>query len=295
MAVIFLFIDGVGLGNRSEENPFFSQTYESFQILSGEHFFDDADSIESSNHIFKPIDANLGVEGLPQSGTGQASLFSGNNASKVIGKHFGPYPHSGIRYLLEEQSLFHAVQEVGKSPYFINAYPPVFIDYSEKRNRWSCSTLMTRSAGLPLNSIQEIENETALTAEIVQNAWRERLEIDIPKITPTDAAKRLLQVVPEYDVLMYEYYLTDKAGHNKSHEDAARVMNPLDEFLLHILKNKRSEDVLVITSDHGNMEDLSVRTHTRNAVPLMVYGEGADSFNSVESLVDVKGAILDAL
>jgi hypothetical protein len=292
LAVIFLFIDGVGLGKRSEENPFFSQSYESFQILSGENFFDDADVIKKPNQLFKAIDANLDIEGLPQSGTGQATLFSGENASKVIGKHFGPYPHSGIRYLLEEQSIFHAANELGKKPYFINAYPPIFFEYAEKRNRWSCSTLMAKSAGLRLNSIQEIENEEALTAEIVQNAWRDRLDINIPKITATDAAKRLLNVVPNYDLLMYEYYLTDKAGHNKSHEDAERVMKPLDEFLVHILKNKRSEDVLVITSDHGNMEDLSVRSHTRNMVPLMVFGKGADSFDSVESLVDVKEAIL---
>ena len=295
MAVIFLFIDGVGLGKQSEENPFSSQNYESIQILSGENFFEDADPISTSNQLFKPIDANLEVEGLPQSGTGQATLFSGENASKVIGKHFGPYPHSGIRYLLEEQSIFHAVQEAGKKPYFLNAYPPIFFEYAEKRNRWSCTTLMTRSAGVKLNSIQEIENEEAITAEIVQNAWRERLDIDIPKITATDAAKRLLNVLPNYDLVLYEYYLTDKAGHNKSHNDAERVMKPLDEFLMHILKNKRSDDVLVITSDHGNLEDLSVRSHTRNAVPLMVYGKGADSFDSVESLIDVKEAILKAL
>ena len=295
MAVIFLFIDGVGLGKKSEENPFSSQNYESIQILSGENFFEDADPISTSNQLFKPIDANLEVEGLPQSGTGQATLFSGENASKVIGKHFGPYPHSGIRYLLEEQSIFHAVQEAGKKPYFLNAYPPIFFEYAEKRNRWSCTTLMTRSAGVKLNSIQEIENEEAITAEIVQNAWRERLEINIPKITATDAAKRLLNVLPNYDLVLYEYYLTDKAGHNKSHNDAERVMKPLDEFLMHILKNKRSDDVLVITSDHGNLEDLSVRSHTRNAVPLMVYGKGADSFDSVESLIDVKEAILKAL
>ncbi|MCG8373908.1 MAG: hypothetical protein MI700_10260, partial [Balneolales bacterium] len=165
MAVIFIFIDGVGLGKQSEENPFFVQSYESFQVFSNGHFFTNADPVLSSGHIFKPIDANLDVEGLPQSGTGQATLFSGKNASKVIGKHFGPYPHSGIRFLLEEQSIFHAVQESGKKPYFMNAYPPVFMEYSEKRNRWSCTTLMTRSAGLALNSTEEVLQEKALTAE----------------------------------------------------------------------------------------------------------------------------------
>ncbi|NET32095.1 MAG: hypothetical protein F6K19_08835 [Cyanothece sp. SIO1E1] len=295
MAVIFIFIDGVGLGKQSEENPFFTQSYESFQVLSGENFFEHSDSIVQPNHLFKAIDANLGVEGLPQSGTGQTTLFTGQNASQLIGKHFGPYPHTAIKPLLKEKSIFHGVKEAGKIPYFINAYPPVFLEYSGKRNRWSCTTLMTQSAGLRLNSIKEIENEEALTAEIVQNAWRERLEIDIPKITAKDAAQRLLNVLPNYDLVLFEYYLTDKAGHDKSFENAERVLKPLDEFLMYILTHKRSEDLLVITSDHGNLEDLSRKTHTRNNVPLMVFGEKADLFREVESLIDVKEAILSSL
>lgn len=292
MAVIFIFIDGVGLGERGAKNPFSISKYESFQILSDGDFFEDPKVIHQQNHLFKPIDANLEVEGLPQSGTGQTTMFTGVNASKKIGKHFGPYPHSGIKPLLKEQSIFHSVKEMGKLPYFMNAYPPIFFEFAEKRNRWSCTTLMTKSAGLRLNSIKEIENEEALTAEIVQNAWRDRLDIDIPKITATDAAQRLLNVVPDYDLVLYEYYLTDKAGHNKSEEDAERVLKPLDEFLLHILKNMHSSDTLVITSDHGNLEDLSVKTHTRNAVPLMIYGNQAGQFLEVESLIDVKEGIL---
>lgn len=292
MAVIFIFIDGVGLGKQSEENPFYEKAYESFEILSGGHFFKAADTIIKNNHIFKPVDACLGVEGLPQSGTGQTTLFTGENASKLIGKHFGPYPHSGIKPLLKEKSIFHAIKEAGKKPYFMNAYPPIFFEHANRRNRWSCTTLMTKSADIKLNSTEEVLAEKALTAEIVQNAWRERLEINIPKITATDAAKRLLNVVPDYDLVLYEYYLTDKAGHNQSFEDAERVLTPLDEFLLHIIKHKRSEDVLVITSDHGNLEDLSVKTHTRRDVPLFILGEGIEHFNDVESLVGVKDGIM---
>lgn len=295
MAVIFIFIDGVGIGNDSNENPFQVDSYESFQILSGGSFFKSGKGVQNSNHIYKAIDANLEVEGLPQSGTGQTTLFSGKNASKVIGKHFGPYPHSGIKHLLKEVSVFNAVKESGKRPYFLNAYPPIFFEHAERRNRWSCTTLMTKNAEIRLNSTEDILDENALTAEIVQNAWRERLGIDIPKITPTDAAQRLLNIVPDHDLVLYEYYLTDKAGHKKSLEDARRVMQPLDEFLLHIIKHKRSEDTLVITSDHGNLEDLSVKTHTRNEVPLFVMGEGIDHFCKVESLVNVKEGIMKSL
>ena len=263
--------------------------------MTGADFNKDAESVFKSDHIFKPIDANLDVEGLPQSGTGQTTLFTGENASKVIGKHFGPFPHSGIKHLLREQSIFHAVKEAGKNPFFINAYPPIFFEHSKRRNRWSCTTLMTKSAGMKLNSTEEVLDETALTAEIIQNAWRERLGIDIPKIDAQEAGQRLLNMAGEYDLVLYEYYLTDKAGHSQKQENAELVLNTLNEFLLHIIKQKRSSDTLVITSDHGNLEDLSTKTHTRNKVPLFVMGEGIDHFSQVESLIGVKDGIIKTL
>lgn len=292
MAVIFIFIDGVGLGKNDSSNPFFESRYRSFEELTNGPFDDLAKPVIEDDRLFKAIDANLGVEGLPQSGTGQTALFTGRNAAKEIGKHFGPFPHTGIKPFLKNESIFHGVKELGKKPYFMNAYPPIFFKHAQKRNRWSCTTLMTKSAGVKLNSTEEVLNETALTAEIVQNAWREKLGIDIPKITPTDAAKRLLNVVPDYDLVLYEYYLTDKAGHNQSLKDAERVLKPLDEFLLHIIKEKRSKDTLVITSDHGNLEDLSTKTHTRNKVPLFILGANSREFNEVESLTDIKEKML---
>lgn len=295
MAVIFIFIDGVGLGQNGPENPFAENRYKSVEILSDGIFNHKTKAVLSTDHLFKPIDANLGVEGLPQSGTGQTALFTGRNASKKIGKHFGPFPHSGIKPFLRKESIFHAVKEAGKKPYFMNAYPPVFFDQAKKRNRWSCTTLMTKSAGVKLNSTKDVLNERALTAEIIQNAWRKKLDIDLPKITPADAAQRLLNVARNYDLLLYEYYLTDKAGHSQRREHAERVLKPLDEFLGHIIKHKKSSDTLVITSDHGNLEDLSTKTHTRNNVPLFVLGESANKFQQVESLTDVKDGIISVL
>ncbi len=48
----------------------------------------------------------LGVEGLPQSGTGQTSIFCGVNASKIVGKHFGPYPYSTLIPIIKEKNIF---------------------------------------------------------------------------------------------------------------------------------------------------------------------------------------------
>lgn len=295
MAVIFIFIDGVGLGHPGEENPFFVNTYESFEFLTGGTFDNTAKPFISQNHVFKPIDANLDIEGLPQSGTGQTTLFSGVNASKIIDKHFGPYPHSKIKYLLKEHSLFHDLIKAGKKPYFINAYPPIFFDKSQARNRWSCTTLMVKNSGMKLNSTEDILKERALTAEITQNIWRERLGIDIPKISPKKAAERLLQVVSDYDLVLYEYYLTDKAGHKMDHDKAKKILTVLDDFISHIISHKKKKDLLFITSDHGNIEDLSTKSHTRNKVPIFALGNGAEQLATIESLVDVKRAITNYL
>jgi hypothetical protein len=292
LSVIFLFIDGVGLGDHSDDNPFSLREYASFNRLTGSDFNIDSAERLSTHHVFKKVDANLDVEGLPQSGTGQTALFTGRNAAKVVGRHFGPYPHSLLKPLLKEDSILQDLKRKGLKPAFINAYPPVFFEFARKRNRWSCSTLMAKSAGIDLNSTDEVKQGKALTAEIIQETWRSKLNIDIPSITPRDAAVRLLDVASEKDLVLYEYYLTDKAGHTQDAHKADQVLRTLDSFISTILDMKSSSDLLVICSDHGNLEDLSTKSHTRNNVPLFAVGEGAELFYSVNDLTGVKPAML---
>ena len=52
---------------------------------------------------------------------------------------------------------------------------------------------------------------------------------------------------------------------------------------------------LVVTSDHGNIENMSERGHTVNPVPFIVCGPGAEGLMAkVESLKDITPAIVDA-
>lgn len=292
MGVIFIFIDGVGLGKENSDNPFSDEKYLSFSRLTGSTFSEKSSELLKSDHVFKALDANLDVEGLPQSGTGQTALFTGENASKIVGRHFGPYPHSLLKPVLREKSILKKITEMGLKADFLNAYPPVFFEYAKKRNRWSCTTLMTKGADLPLHSTEDVRKGKALTAEIIQEAWRERLNIDIPSISVSEAARRLLEVAEHTDLVLYEYYLTDKAGHSQRKEDADRVLTTLDTFLSTIMDEKSSSDLLVISSDHGNLEDLSTKSHTRNNVPLFALGDGAEVFTSVRDLTGVTPALL---
>ena len=296
MSVIFLFIDGVGLGDEESHNPFIQNSYDAFtRMVDGQTFTRRAESFINGKHLFKQVDATLGVEGLPQSGTGQTTLFTGENAPQRIGKHFGPFPHSGIKHLLREQSIFKKVQQRGGTCHFMNAYPEIFFEKSRQRNRWSCTTLMAKSAGLPLNNVESIKKEQAITAGITQEGWREKLNIDIPKIDPQRAAKRLLEKGDDYDLILYEYYLTDKAGHSQNSSHAQQVLSTYSRFLNELIEHKREEDTLVLSSDHGNVEDLSTKTHTFNEVPLFAYGPGAPVFTDAESILDITPGILSIM
>lgn len=296
MPVIFIFIDGVGIGKPDKSNPLFNNGWKSIDYLTnGQSLTNLANIVYRENLYYQPVDANLGVEGLPQSGTGQTTLFTGINASEVLGKHFGPFPHSGIKSLLNNESLFLKAKAAGKSTHFINAYPEIFFERSSKRNRWSCTTLMAKAVGQRLNTLSDVLNGDAITAEIIQSAWRDMLGLEVPQILPETAANRLLKKSADYDLVMYEYYLTDKAGHSKDPEMAQRVFSVLDNFLYHLIINKNPDTHLVISSDHGNMEDLSIKTHTRNPVPLFISGNGADKIKKAQSIMDVPSIILDLL
>lgn len=295
MSVIFIFIDGIGIGKNSPDNPLADAGLSSFSYFTGSNgVHDECKPVFEKSKLYKPVDANLEVKGLPQSGTGQVTLFSGQNASKLAGRHFGPFPHSQTKHLLEKESLFHKAIELGMKPVFMNAYPDIFFERAEKRDRWSATTLMTKSAGIKLNRVKDILDGNAVTAEIRQNVWREALSIDVPVINEETAAERVTRAATKYDLVLYEYYLTDKAGHSMDRKFADEVLEVLDRFLISIIRQIREEDTLVICTDHGNIEDLSIKTHTRNSVPLFVKGH-TDPFRDAKSIIDVTPGILEVL
>ncbi|MEX0780049.1 MAG: alkaline phosphatase family protein [Balneolales bacterium] len=293
MALIFLFIDGVGMGAPQKSNPFHTKKYPVFEKAAGDQaFLQGFEPVVKESHLFKAVDARLSTEGLPQSGTGQATMFSGQNAAKLVGRHFGPYPHSRTRFLLEEESLFKSIQRIGRSCYFMNAYPKIFFDRAKLKNRWSCTTLMTLGADIPLNTVEEVINGHAITAEILQDVWHSVLDLEVPQITVEQAAHRVLTKAGEHDLILAEYYLTDKAGHEKDPVKADWVLQRFNDFLGTILSKNDENHTVLLVSDHGNVEDLSTKSHTMNDVPLFVHGPGAYLFDEVNSLVDIKPVCL---
>ena len=277
-----LFLDGVGIGVKDPSvNPLFAARMPALRsMFGGELPSLGRRRISSGAASVLPLDATLGVPGLPQSGTGQTSLFTGANGAVLAGKHFGPHPYSTLKPVIAERSIFRRLRNAGKSPLFANAFPQRFFDYlGGHRSRMSVTTLSCTTSGVPLLRAEDLARGMAVSADITNAGWHALGYPDIPVIVPAEAGERLSRLSREHDFVLFEYWKTDFAGHAMNAREAVSVLETFDAMLGGILDSlDTGETLLLVTSDHGNIEDLTTKTHTRHPVPLILYGAGARSF-----------------
>lgn len=294
-----IFIDGIGIGEPDpEKNPFFKRGFETFKKTFGLLPSLENSFLANKDAFLFPVDACLGIEGLPQSGTGQTSIFCGENASKIIGMHFGPYPHSGLLDTLKEKNILKAFINLGLSADFVNAYPKVFFDYiASGKKRLSATSLMSIFAGVRLKNSKDLRLGKALSAEIDNSRWIKKLYYKLPHVEPEKAAARLLKIAGKNNFTLFEYFFTDHFGHGRNMDFFNSAYNALDRFLTFIIeKIDRKETTLIICSDHGNFEDLSVKSHTRNPALTIVAGKNSQMISDeIKSLYDIKSALMNAL
>jgi 2,3-bisphosphoglycerate-independent phosphoglycerate mutase len=116
---------------------------------------------------------------------------------------------------------------------------------------------------------------------------------NIPVIRPEVAGRRLVDLAQKHDFTLFEYFQTDRAGHKQNWDTAERIVGVLDEFLAAIYYAMPDDMLVIVTSDHGNFEDLSVKTHTYNKVPTLLFGHLCESVaGKIHDLTDIKPAIL---
>jgi hypothetical protein len=273
-----LFLDGVGIGrNDPTVNPFFAARLPALRSLfDGELPSLHNRMLSSRNATLVPLDATLGVEGLPQSGTGQTALFTGVNASRLIGKHFGPHPYSTLRPVIQEQNIFKRLLDAQKRVYFANAFPQRFFDYIDHRkSRMTVTTLSCTMSGIPLLQANDLRKGKGISADITNAGWKDLGYPDIALIEPAEAGRRLARLASMHDFVLFEYWKTDHAGHAQNMSEAIEDLERFDAMLAGVIEGLDiRETLLLITSDHGNIEDLTTKTHTRNPVPCVIYGRG---------------------
>ncbi len=294
--VLMIFVDGIGIGKEDyENNPFFIYQFKFIKNIFGKIPSLENQSFQNDGYYLFPTDALLGVEGLPQSGTGQTSIFCGVNASQIVGKHFGPYPYSTLIPIINEKNIFKHYLNLGEKAFFANAYPKVFFDYLKSgKSRLSATSLSCRLSGMRLNNSTDVRNGKALTAEITGERWNKKLGYKLPELKPETAAKRLLKIASENSFTLYEYFITDHLGHGRGISEIESTLKIFDEFLFSILVKLDKENMtLIICSDHGNLEDLSIKTHTLNPALTITAGKYGNILSEkIKDLSQIKPAII---
>jgi 2,3-bisphosphoglycerate-independent phosphoglycerate mutase len=290
MSVLLFFIDGLGIGSLGSHNPF-----DGLDQAEPLGVFQD----EVTNVVFDgvviPTDACLGVQGRPQSASGQTTILTGVNAPAQIGYHKQGFPNAALLEIIREHSIFRQLGESGIEPItFANAYTSRFFT---DRPRWiSATTAAVEAAQLPFRTVDDLKNGQAVFQDFTNGVLIARGE-DISKRTPDEAARVLASIVAANRFTLYEYFITDKMGHSQDMDAARSVIRNLAAMIRALLeKLDLDQTTVILTSDHGNIEDLSTRNHTLNAVPTIVWGAHRDRLaQRIHSLADITPAILEVL
>lgn len=289
---LMIFLDGCGLGPADCSNPFFVAQMPCLDALIGGPLTANR-YIDTPKTLCRGIDANLGTDGIPQSATGQTTLFTGINAARLIGHHLSAYPNQQLVEVIQKQSILKKLFNTGHSVTFANAYSDGYFTAPMRRRGHSVTTHLVLAAGIPFRKAPELLAGKAVYWDITNKNWAARTQslITVPEITPQKAGENLAALAKEYSFTLYECFLTDIAGHERDMSATIEVLELLDAFIGSVVRNLDQQTTLVISSDHGNCEDLSSGGHTRNPVPLIVFGPAKDAFCEVTSIDQIAGVI----
>ncbi|MCU0237694.1 MAG: hypothetical protein MUC72_11520 [Acidobacteria bacterium] len=305
--LIFVFLDGCGVGRPGPENPFFLARSRFLPLWQGGMRLPDGTPLAA-------IDATLGIPGAPQSASGQTALFCGATASELGGRHRNGYPDRSLRKLILAKNLISRLREKAVRARYLNAYPAheelftyqhVRIEpdgrlwFSDRfpepfRRMISVTSCMLLASGQKPFGAREIRAGQALYQDYSNRQLIAR-GLPVPEFSPARAAEVLHGASRRCDFSLYEYFQTDICAHRRPLEECVPLVRDLDTLIGSLLASlDRTEDTLLLTSDHGNLEDHPLRGHSRNPVPLIAWGRhGARLRKKIRSISDVTPAILE--
>jgi 2,3-bisphosphoglycerate-independent phosphoglycerate mutase len=294
--VVMVFVDGVGLGDRDRAiNPLERACTPVLRGLLGRSLAG-RDVIRTGAALLLSLDATLGVPGLPQSATGQTALLTGENAAVLVGRHVVAYPTPTLQGLLASRGLFVVLRSRGVPAAFANAYPPAyFAAIDGGRLRRAAMALNAMQAGVRLRDMNDLRDGTAVYHDLT-NARPRAEGCSVPAVTPEESGRHLAAIAARYAFTLFEFFQTDLAGHGRI-EDRVEVVERLDRFLGGVLEaTDLASTLLVLTSDHGNLEDERTAMHTLNPVPALLVGAGREAVGArLGAITDVAPALLEAI
>jgi hypothetical protein len=119
--------------------------------------------------------------------------------------------------------------------------------------------------------------------------------LKLPEYSPAQAAAIIADAAMDHEFILYEYFQTDVYAHRRPFTDCVDLVRDLDNLIESLLARlDKKQDTLILTSDHGNLEDFHQRGHSRNPVPLLAWGKHGEFLRArIKSLSDVTPALLE--
>lgn len=183
------------------------------------------------------------------------------------------------------------VSRVIARPYQLVDGKPVRIskdrrDYSVVPPRPTILNEIVKGGGrvIGIGKIEDIFVKSGVTHAIHTGSNKEGLELTLQAVQnklPVEA----LQIAecskePGCELIFTNLVDTDMLyGHRNDYKGYANAIEEIDKFLPQILWNLTSDDILIITADHGCDPTVEGTDHTREQVPILVYGKNIESKN----------------
>ena len=303
MRVALLFIDGVGVGAREASiNPLAER-----ELLLSQFSDGTGAPLPRGGRRFD-VDTTFGVPGRPQSASNQTAIFTGLPAPQLTGQHLLGYPNAALKKLIAEHSIVRQLGAANRTATFANAYPAAYLDALQlkrrasqtpdvqipqrylKRIKPSASTLAMSAGDVALRTFDDARAGAGLTHDVEGRVARRR--VDVPLRTADEAAEIFWKL--SADFTLFEHYLADEAGHAQDRAGALDALETFDRFARAAIATRPDDAVLLICSDHGNVEDLSTRSHTLNKVSILVFGD-SPQLPALQTVADVGRAVLAVL
>lgn len=303
MRVAILFTDGVGVGPRNPDtNPLARGEFLLSQFEGGEG------STLPAGGTRHDVDTTFGVDGRPQSASNQTAIWTGRPAPALLGRHVLGYPNAPLKALIASHSIVRQLTAASRTASFANAYPAGYLDALGlkrrpsagddfriperylRRLKASASTLAMAAGDIALRTLDDARHDAGLTHD-VDGSTAARRKVTVPTRTATDAAAIFWRLAEDFT--LFEHYLADEAGHAQDSVAAARAIETFDAFARAVIATRPDDVQVLICSDHGNVEDLSIRSHTRN--PIAVLSFGPAKLPPLSTVADVGTAALSVL
>jgi 2,3-bisphosphoglycerate-independent phosphoglycerate mutase len=298
---LLVFVDGVGLGEDDAQRNALAADWPALgALLAGGRAVRAATPLHAPSASLVALDATLGMPGLPQSGTGQAALLTGLDAVALHGRHFGPWVPTRLRPLVECRSLLATARVAGRSVAFANAYPEEVLAARDGARPppflRAGPPLAALGAGVLDRHTAALERGDAVASEITNEAWRRYLgRSGVPDVDAATAGRNLARIAAAHAVTLFAHYATDTAGHRRDLAAARRATARVDAFLAGLFEHLGDGTLVVVASDHGNLEDCTAG-HTRNPALGLLAGPGhTEAARSMTRITDVAPTLLRAL